>query len=186
MSDVFLSYTRVDNDLMQAVKGKLRAGGIKVWTDENLIPGTQAWANDIEIAIWGAHALVVVMTPEAKRSQWVNNEIAYADQTGVTIFPLLGRGKHKFVTTLRLINHQWVFLNPDFDGTMEKLVDTIIDIFDLNSLPRKTKRAINLARQAIALYYAGDISGATRLSDDALALDPDHAIVKRIHEFIHS
>jgi hypothetical protein len=186
MSDVFLSYTRVDNDLMQRVKGKLTAGGIKVWTDESLIPGTKDWEDDIEKAIWGAHAFVVVMTPDAKRSQWVNNEISFADQAGVTIFPLLGRGKLKHVTTLRLVNRQWVILDSNFDREMDRLVRAILSIFDLTSLPRKTKRAIKLARQAIGQYYAGEITQARQTAQGALTADPGHAIPRRAYDMVHS
>lgn len=186
MSDVFLSYTRVDNDLMQRVKDKLTAGGIKVWTDENLIPGTKDWEDDIEKAIWGAHAFVVVMTPDAKRSQWVNNEISFADQAGVTIFPVLGRGNLKHVTTLRLVNRQWVILNSNFNREMDKLVRTIVRIFDLTSLPRKTKRAVKLARKAIDQYYAGKITEARQTAQDAVAADPDHAIPRRIYDMVNS
>jgi hypothetical protein len=186
MTDVFLSYTRVDNDLMQQVKGKLLAGGIKVWTDENLIPGTQDWEDEIEKTILGAHALVAVMTPDARRSQWVNNEISFADQAGVTIFPLLGRGRLRYVTTLRLVNRQWIILNENFDREMDKLVETILSIFDLDSLPRKTKRAIKLARQAIDQYYDGQIATAKQTAQDAVDADPDHAISRRVFDMVHS
>lgn len=186
MSDVFLSYTRADDDLMQQVKDKLTTGGIRVWTDEALIPGTQDWEDEIEKTIWGAHALVVVMTPEAKRSRWVNNEISFADQAGVTIFPLLGRGNLKHVTTLRLVNRQWVILNQNFDREMSKLVQAILSIFNLRSLPRKTKKAVRLARQAIDQYYDGKISEARQTAQDAVAADPNHVIPRRVYDMVYS
>ena len=142
MVDIFLSYTRNDLTLMRSVRAKLRSGGVKVWTDENLIPGTQDWLDEIEKTIWGAHALVALMTPEAKRSEWVQREIAYADQTGVTIYPLLGRGELRYVTTLRLINHQWINLTSDFETKMSDLVQSILDTFEFDSLPTTSRQAI--------------------------------------------
>ena len=69
MHDVFLSYSRKDTIVMRKVRDALRIANITVWTDENLEVGTPAWQMAIQEAVDSAKVMVVLLSPDAKKSQ---------------------------------------------------------------------------------------------------------------------
>ena len=72
MPDVFLSYSRKDVDYMHRLRDDLVGAGLDVWTDESgLEPGSRRWTSLIEEALEQAQCMVVVLSPDAKESQWV-------------------------------------------------------------------------------------------------------------------
>jgi hypothetical protein len=106
---IFISYSRKDNDVLRRIVLFLRKRGIKAWVDnEKLTPGTSIWEEEIEKAIIGASAIIVVLSPDSKNSEWVRREISLAEQNRKKIFPVLVRGDRDSSITLRLINHQFV------------------------------------------------------------------------------
>jgi hypothetical protein len=106
---VFMSYSRRDEEVMRRIVTFLRNNGIKVWVDnERLIPGTPIWEAEIEKAIVGAGAIVVVLSPDAKDSVWVRRELSYTEQYEKRIFPVLVRGNVDSSIPLRLITNQYI------------------------------------------------------------------------------
>jgi HEAT repeat protein len=126
IGQVFLSYSRKDEEPMRLIAKFLRAQGIKVWVDnEKLIPGTPIWEDEVEKAIRNAIAIVVVLSPDSKNSEWVKREMTLADQHQKRIFPLLVRGDENTSITLRLINRQFVDLRRDWDQGLKSLSDAL-------------------------------------------------------------
>ena len=125
-SQVFMSYSRRDNDVMRRVVSFLRKEGIKVWVDnEKLIPGTPIWEEEIEKAIRNAPAIIVVLSPDSKNSEWVRREIGLADQYRRRVFPLLVRGDEETSISLRLINRQFVDIRENEEGGLNKLEEAL-------------------------------------------------------------
>ena len=89
---VFISYSRHDKPYARRLVSGLRANGFEVWNDDRIDFGDRWWRT-IEDAIKGCAALVVVMTPRAEESEWVEREILLAQREGKPIFPLLLQGK---------------------------------------------------------------------------------------------
>ena len=83
---IFLSYSREDTAIMQRLKGDLTAQGLRVWTDAGLQPGTENWMQAIDAAIRQAQCLVVILSPAARQSKWVNIEIAWPTSVGCGFF----------------------------------------------------------------------------------------------------
>lgn len=139
---VFLSYSRENISLLWKVKRDLIATGIEIWTDENLQAGTPAWQDAIEKALDEALCLVVIMTPEAKKSKWVKREIGYAQVTDTRIFPLLALGEEREAVPLPLVNHQWIDIREakDYEKGIEKLVGSITKAFPrVNNTKKESK-----------------------------------------------
>ncbi len=113
MEHVFLSYSRRDTKIMQRVRDTLMKDGIVVWTDETLVPGTPSWMDAIEDAIDRADALVVLLTPHAKKSRWVKEEMRYAEMQEVRIFPLLAGGTEKTAIPFGFITAQHLDIRSD-------------------------------------------------------------------------
>ncbi|MCB9450868.1 MAG: TIR domain-containing protein [Anaerolineaceae bacterium] len=113
MGHVFLSYSRKDSAIMQQVRDKLREDNLPVWTDEKLEPGTRSWKESIENALESADCLVVILSPESKKSPWVREEMNYAEAQDVRIFPIMAVGDEKSSVPFGYITAQWIDIrNP--------------------------------------------------------------------------
>ncbi len=99
---VFLSYSRVDRDYVAGLAAELERRGFIVWYDDRIDLGHRWWRT-IERQIEACAAMVVVMSPEARESEWVEREIMLAQQERKPILPLLLRGKGLSL----LINQQY-------------------------------------------------------------------------------
>lgn len=112
---------------MLRVRDSLRADGLEVWTDENLTPGTRSWKAAIENALENAACLVVIFSPDAKKSAWVREEMNYAEAQDIRIFPLLARGDEKTAVPFGFITAQWVDIRQeaDFTSGLQKLAFTV-------------------------------------------------------------
>ncbi len=133
---VFLSYSRKDSDLMQRISDDLRAADLLVWTDENLVPGTDSWKNAIETAIQNAGTFIVILSPDAKASIWVEREMDYARACGIPIIPVLARGESEVsAIPFELINAQRVDLRLDYAGNFPLLISAIQQRLNLPHSP---------------------------------------------------
>lgn len=91
MAGVFISYNRHDQQYAHKLRTACEQRSIPVWMDVRIEPGEQ-WASKIEEQVDGCDAMVLIMTPEARHSTYVNNELLRAIRLNKRIFPLLLRG----------------------------------------------------------------------------------------------
>ena len=127
MAHIFLSYSRKDIDFMQQLRDDLRAEGLDIWTDESLVTGSKSWKQDVEHAIEESAALIVILTPNSKKSVWVREEMNYAEAQNVRIFPVLASGTPKESVPFGFITAQWVDLRDDreYMSELQKLMFTL-------------------------------------------------------------
>jgi hypothetical protein len=140
---VFLSYSRKDNDFMEWVRDYLRSEGMLVWTDEGIEVGTPLWKDAIEDAIEGAGCLVVILSPEAKESEWVKRELEYARAQKVSIFPLLARGDEQTAIPFMLIGSQFIDIRTDAENSIQKLIRALWRYFNLEFVSQHRERIVN-------------------------------------------
>jgi hypothetical protein len=88
MDHVFISHCREDRKFAKGCQTKLREKGLTAWRDES-IPGGEDWRRQIDKAIKEAFAVVVVITPASKASEYVTYEWAFAWGAGVKVIPVL-------------------------------------------------------------------------------------------------
>lgn len=94
MSHIFVSYSSNDSDYAKKLHDHLFSEGFEVWLDrERLKPGTR-FTPELERAVKECAALIVIMSPEAKDSPWVENEVLTAKNAKKLIFPVLLRGQN--------------------------------------------------------------------------------------------
>src|SRR3982751_3873474 len=84
MSEIFISYSRSDEDQAKSVADALRSSGYEVWRDDEL-PAHRAYADVIEERLKAAVAVVVLWSAEAAKSQWVRAEADAARSAGTLI-----------------------------------------------------------------------------------------------------
>ncbi len=85
---IFLSYQRQDEDRVRELAQKLSLADHKVWFDQEL-RGGQNWWDVILDNIEGCDLFLFVVSPSSMRSRACNLEIAYADDLGRKIMPIM-------------------------------------------------------------------------------------------------
>lgn len=92
MAYVFISYSRHDQIYARQVAESLVAQGFDVWIDDQIDYGDN-WERTIFHAIDNCAAFLVIMSPDAYASDWVQRECHYAEKRKKPSFPLLLEGE---------------------------------------------------------------------------------------------
>lgn len=75
---IFLSYAPADRDFAKALSSQLTRRGLSVWAaDDEILPGDNVWLR-IGEALRRSKAMVVLVSPDSMRSEYVRHEIEYA------------------------------------------------------------------------------------------------------------
>ncbi|MBI1279845.1 MAG: TIR domain-containing protein [Anaerolineaceae bacterium] len=120
--DVFLSYSRRDKTVMRMVRDALLDASYTVWSDESVEPGSPSWKNDVQQAIEGAGCVIAILSPDAKESEWVSEELNYARIHKKRMFTVLVRGDESNAIPFGLTGMQWVDMRMDYDDGMKELM----------------------------------------------------------------
>jgi hypothetical protein len=102
---VFISYSRKDADYVAKLVAHLKASGVTAWIDDRVDYGTR-WLSVIEQHLRDCGAVVVVMSPESRASEWVERELMLAGSLKKIVFPLVIDGEPFF----ELLNRQVAFV----------------------------------------------------------------------------
>src|SRR5215510_14767944 len=88
---VFVSYSHRDSDFTHKLAEEIEKHNIPVWIDDRIDYGTR-WPHVIQEKIDSCKAFILIMSDNARASDWVNNELTYAIGKGKKVFPLLLKG----------------------------------------------------------------------------------------------
>jgi len=94
MSHIFISYSTKNSKYVARLAEKLRDEGFNIWIDNSRLRSGEHWWESIVLALRNADAFVVIMTPESRRSEWVQREVALANQWNKPCFPILLKGEN--------------------------------------------------------------------------------------------
>lgn len=86
---VFISHDHDDADFAELLKLKLEKEGISSWIDSERLKIGQDWREEIDHGIENSSAVIVIMTPEARKSEYVTYEWAFAWGKKIKIFPIM-------------------------------------------------------------------------------------------------
>jgi hypothetical protein len=86
---VFISRCEEDGDFGDLLKSRLEAESFTAWVDEDCLGVGMDWRGEIDQAIRESSALIVVMTPEARKSEYVTYEWAFAIGAGIPVIPVM-------------------------------------------------------------------------------------------------
>lgn len=75
---IFMSHSSVDREFTTLLAERLTNAGFRCWLDVNDIPDGSTWMREIEKAVIGCGAQVVVMSKDARESEWVERETLLA------------------------------------------------------------------------------------------------------------
>jgi len=88
---IFISYSRRDQEFVFKLANDLEARGGRVWLDQADIRGGTQWRQSIVNGIEQAGAFLLLISPDAMESEYVNIELDIAEEKGKPIFPLIYR-----------------------------------------------------------------------------------------------
>lgn len=97
MKHIFLSYSHTDGAYVRHLASELEDRGFSVWLDERIDAGAK-WPHVIAQQLDACAAFIVVMTPRAYESDWVQNELARAKRKDKPVFPLLLEGDEPWLS----------------------------------------------------------------------------------------
>ncbi|MEX2261171.1 MAG: SUMF1/EgtB/PvdO family nonheme iron enzyme [Bryobacteraceae bacterium] len=88
MSDIFLSYARVDRPRVKLVADALQQAGWSVWWDHTILPG-KTWDQAVEAALGDARCVIVLWSRDSIHSDWVQTEAYEGKRRGILVPALL-------------------------------------------------------------------------------------------------
>lgn len=89
--EIFISYSRRDQEFVTRLASDLDANVAGVWFDQSMIQVGEKWHDEIMEGIRDCKAFILVLSPDAMESSYVSEEVNRALELGKTIFPILYR-----------------------------------------------------------------------------------------------
>lgn len=125
--DVYISFNRKDGARARRLYADLRAAGLLVHMDDEAVPGTETWQRTLEKAVRAAGCVVVIITPTAKGSDWLEREIALALDHHIPVLPLVMDGDGAAGLPASLANTRWTPMRTkrEYQANLPKLVTMI-------------------------------------------------------------
>lgn len=127
--DVFISYSRRDQEFVTRLASDLDTQVTDVWFDQSTIQLGQDWQDEIMEGIRDCKAFILVLSPDSLESRYVQEEVNKALELGKTIFPVIYRPAKwtgQFESLVKEI--QTLDLRSgSYTDSFQKLVDGLIE-----------------------------------------------------------
>ena len=85
---IFISHDHDDADFADLLKLRLEKNGLNAWIDSERLKIGQDWREEIDQGIEDSIAVIAIMTPDARKSEYVTYEWAFAWEKAKKYFPL--------------------------------------------------------------------------------------------------
>ncbi len=130
MSDVFISYSRKDQEFVHKLNDALKLKARESWVDWEQIRIAEDWWRKIQEAIAATDTFIFVITTDSLASDICRDEVDYASSLNKRIVPILRVAVSKEqVATMHhaLATHNWLYFQEtnDFDKVFEDLLEAI-------------------------------------------------------------
>lgn len=119
---IFISHDHDDADFAELLKLRLEREGVESWLDTEKLKIGQDWRDEIDHGIQESAAIIVIMTPEARKSEYVTYEWAFAWGKGKKVFPIMLKQTqlHPRLESLQYLNFTNKVTRP-----WDELIDSI-------------------------------------------------------------
>lgn len=159
MSDIFISYAREDAPIAEAIASKLRSTGLTVFIDKEVLVTGETFADAIQNEVLSARLVVLVLSRNARRSRWVQQELIAALEGGGSreVLPVLIDEEAEENVLWPLVANRQAIREVD----ISKLPDLVTDL---------SRRLLNLDdRHATSRAFSGKRSMALAATLGAVA-----------------
>lgn len=131
---VFLSYAQGDQTTARRIADALRARDVNVRFGEVALAPGDSIAQTVREALAASDYLLILLSPRAVSSNWVQYELGFAttpemEARGINVLPVIIEDCQ---VPAVLAQRQWVDLRSDFEGNLERLIEHISAIPDLD------------------------------------------------------
>lgn len=132
MADIFISYSRKDNEFVTRLFEALKAAGREVWLDVKNIPPNAEWMAEISLSIESADDFVFVISPDSLRSEICARELDHAIAHNKRLVPIVWREPAGEKARPELSKLNWIFFRSEdsFEQaftTLQTALDTDLD-----------------------------------------------------------
>jgi predicted oxidoreductase (fatty acid repression mutant protein) len=172
MSDVFISYSRVDEVFARKLCGAIEAHGREAWIDWQDIKPTAEWWREIERGIEGANTFVFVLSPDSVASKVCRDEIDHAMRHNKRLVAIVYRDGFELDRTVAahgaLGKLQWLFCrdSDSFEQALQHLIAAVeMDLIYVQEHTRLLQRALEwdgTGRSDSKLLRGDDLVAAER------------------------
>ena len=131
MAHVFISYSRKDRDFAQELIEQLRTSKLLHWIDSEELRGGDNWEQKIDDAIREAFAVLLVMSPDAKSSEYVTYEWAFAFGANVQVVPIYFRSIEEWHPKIHPTKIQFIDFRDGKHPYLE-LVGRLVELKEAN------------------------------------------------------
>ena len=144
ISDVFVSYRRVDVDFVKQVVEELQGTGREVWIDwEDIPPGSVGFSDDIKRGIEGADAFLAILSPDYLESPFcVDMELNYAIQLNKKLVPIVYRKFDGYDVPAGISHINWIYFTPHagHENTFEVSFPKVIEVLETDLEHQRTHK----------------------------------------------
>lgn len=120
--DVFISYSRKDQDIAKRLHTDLNAAGLRPWIDDVIQLG-ESWEKSISDAINASDAILVIASKNTFESEWVRTEVEKANKSQKPIIPFVVSEEFQLPNILR--PYDYIFAYPDYENAIQKVGDVV-------------------------------------------------------------
>jgi TolB-like protein/Flp pilus assembly protein TadD len=171
-AEVFLSYSRDDQERVLELAGKLRAAGVSLWIDQGAIDAASLWSEQIVNALESAKVLLLFVTEAAVHSHNVAKEVMLVSERKGHILPVYLEPT-VITPTLKYqlagIQHIEHFKGSDSETTLKAILRTLERLGVKLAPPEppisapapmraESRSATHMARDALAVLPFDNIS----------------------------
>lgn len=123
---VFVAYKHEEKPFVDMLVRQVQMAGFQVWVDAENLRAGENWREEINFAIKDSFALVVVITPDAKISEYVTYEWAFAQGAGIKVIPLMLHDTFRLHPQLELL--QYLDFTDQARPPWDKLIRRLYEI----------------------------------------------------------
>jgi hypothetical protein len=120
---VFISYSEADEKWVRLLRPRLQEEGFEVWNSASEIAPGDNWLLKSGKALQTADAMIVLLSPDSAKSDWVRSEIEYAlssPQFRGRVIPLLIKPTEDVPWILHKLH--FIRATKDADETISRVV----------------------------------------------------------------
>lgn len=130
MSDIYLNYSHADVDAAHQLYTALTEANFRVWVDNGMEPGSAEWRQAARQALKESSCMVVLLSPNAARSEPVEEIVGFARISRKPIFSALVAGELRRATPLGLKVEQYVDLREMTADGISTLMANIMAVIE--------------------------------------------------------
>ncbi len=124
---IYISYSHKDKEVQNQISAELKKNGFNVWADEKFSYGDNR-ANELQKQLRNSAAVIVLISPESIKSEWVHEEIGLALDIQKNIYPILIKGEE---LPFALQQFQFIDIRTRDENTINRLVETLRAPFEV-------------------------------------------------------